>query len=86
MAAFSGENVHLTELMVGDRNEADLSLWGHECLDVIAMDLAGLLASAVSGVDRVLQHHESTREKFLPELRVGFALLPCAHRQIEECE
>ncbi len=80
---FSVKYLHFSELSVCDRHEADLAGVGQYLAEMVSVDVAGFFASAVAGVDRVLQHRKTASEQGFAKLGVRFARRLGFDRQIK---
>ena len=78
------ENLHLTKLLVGDTQYADVAKLRHERLYPLDVDLGILTAWTMSQIDGKLKHCETIGHDALAEIGVCFAFLLRLRRQIEK--
>jgi hypothetical protein len=77
------ENVHLTELMIGNNKNPHLSVWRKRRPELQPQRVPRLFAREVLCKNRILKHREPDGEKFLAKLSAFTAMVPGVYREVE---
>lgn len=80
----AGKNFHLTELLVGDADDPDLTCRRQRGLHPPDVHLGVLPRGAMAQVDRKLEHREAVLDEFFAKLGILFPFLFRLGRQVEK--